>query len=81
MLFSSFLHFFFISIGEGEGKERKDIFSFPIPTSLSLDKNKMAAIIVKIRTLEFACTARYKLTVIITLKSLDDQLQLSGDRF
>ena len=41
----------------------------------------MAAIILKIRTLEFACTASYKLTVIVTLKSQEDQLQLSADRF
>ena len=33
-----------------------DIF----PSSLSLDKNKMAAIVLKIHALEFACTASYK---------------------
>ena len=41
----------------------------------------MVAIILKIRSLEFACIASYKLTVIVTLKSQEDQLKLSADRF
>ena len=50
------------------------------PSSLSPDKNKMPAIVLKIYALEFARTASYKVTVIITLKPQEDQLQLNADR-
>ena len=66
---------------KGRGRKENTFSLFSPHLSLSLDKNKMAAIILKIRPLEFACTANYKLTVIIALKSLVDQLELNADRF